>query len=214
MHRLYDYLTLLIERAPSRPVLQFNRLDFRLEWFRHRFPEVSLIHLTRNPRDQWLSTFQKQKPFRQDATVAEIGCRDEFYLVSWAKDLSRYIPLLAENADLHPYELSYLIWRLSEVFAENYVDYRLRYESFVQNPRLSIGDLVDRFGLEGLEDLRELGSIDASSVDRWTNYADATWFKERERRCERLLQSFVFENAETDHKHEGPVPMSPNSVSS
>ena len=29
-----SYVELMIDRAPGRPVLQFNRIDFRLPWFR------------------------------------------------------------------------------------------------------------------------------------------------------------------------------------
>ena len=201
-HRLYDYLKLLLDQSSNRAVLQFNRLDFRLEWFRHRFPEVSLIHLLRNPRDQWLSTFQKHSPCPQHVTLEDKGFQDEFYLRSWATDLARYIPLLSEMDDLHPYELSYLIWRLSEVFADNHADCTLNYESLVRNPKQVIGDFADRFGLTGLADLPAVESIEASSVDRWTKYADADWFKTRETRCERLLESFVFIGGKTNERNE------------
>ena len=204
-HRLYDYIKLLLGQAQNRSVLQFNRLDFRLEWFKHRFPGVSLIHLQRNPRDQWLSTFQKHPPCSKNATIANRGFQDEFYLLSWARDLSRYIPLLAELDDLHPYELSYLIWRLSEVFAQNHVDYTLQYESLVKNPRQTIGELADRFGLIGLADMPAVESIDARSVKRWGSYADPDWFKTRESRCDRLLDLFVFSNFVAED-HYGSAP--------
>lgn len=197
MHRLYDYVHLLVERADNRPVLQFNRIDFRLEWFRHRFPEMSLVHLVRNPRDQWLSTFQKHPPCSKTATVAEIQSRDEFYLIQWANDLSRYIPVLREVADLHPYQLSYLIWRLSDTFAQNYADCSIQYEDMVRFPKRSLTELADQFGLSELASHPDLASIDASSVDRWKQYADSEWFTDQERKCEALLESFVFCSAPT-----------------
>src|SRR5262249_20225535 len=51
-----SYVEMLIDRAPGRPVLQFNRIDFRLPWFRQYFPRAKIVHLYRHPRDQWCSS--------------------------------------------------------------------------------------------------------------------------------------------------------------
>src|SRR6185295_9635367 len=52
---LKAYVRRLVDSAPGRAVLQFNRIDFRLAWFRREFPGASLVHLYRHPRDQWCS---------------------------------------------------------------------------------------------------------------------------------------------------------------
>ena len=49
---MLEYVTRLIEAALGRAVLQFNRIDFRLAWFRHMFPAVHFVHLYRHPLDQ------------------------------------------------------------------------------------------------------------------------------------------------------------------
>src|SRR5262249_14305528 len=56
---LLAFVRLLCERAAGRPVLQFNRVDFRLAWLRHHFPAARIVHLYRHPRDQWCSHIQK-----------------------------------------------------------------------------------------------------------------------------------------------------------
>ena len=45
-----QYVQLLIEKASARPVLQFNRVDFRLPWFRHHFPHATIVHFYRHPK--------------------------------------------------------------------------------------------------------------------------------------------------------------------
>ena len=53
------YIELMIEKAPGRAVLQFNRVDLRLPWLRARFPRAKILHLYRNPREQWCSCLPK-----------------------------------------------------------------------------------------------------------------------------------------------------------
>ena len=65
------YIETMIERAPGRPVLQFNEVDFRLGWLRAWFPGVPIIHIFRHPRDQWCSTLQDAAP-----TVAQCRVRE------------------------------------------------------------------------------------------------------------------------------------------
>ncbi|TWT33777.1 hypothetical protein KOR34_36110 [Posidoniimonas corsicana] len=196
-HTLYEYLRLLVDEAPGFPVLQFNRLDFRLGWIASRFPDVLLVHLHRDPRDQWISTFLRQKPVPTTATVANFARSDEFYLVSWANDLARYIPLFAEVKQLHPYELSYIVSRLSFVFASNHSAYDVSYESLVSEPRAVMKSLGDVFKLEGMDQLPGIGQVSTRSVGRWKSYADASWFEEREARCDELIDQCVLGRGST-----------------
>jgi hypothetical protein len=53
---LRSYVDMLIDQAIGRPALQFNRIDFRLPWFRRHYPNATFIHIYRHPRDQWCST--------------------------------------------------------------------------------------------------------------------------------------------------------------
>ena len=103
------YVRLLVQRAPQRPVLQFNRIDFRLPWFRRMFPSASLIHLYRHPRDQWCSSLA-DRACSTSCTIADFRNHDGFYLLTWAADLKYRFPFLEQPETSHPYRLFYLIW--------------------------------------------------------------------------------------------------------
>src|SRR5262249_51397356 len=85
---LRSYVDTLIDRAPGRPVLQFNRIDFRLPWFRRHYPRAKLVHIYRHPRDQWCSSLMGDGDrVGRDATMADFAPHDRFYLRMWAADL-------------------------------------------------------------------------------------------------------------------------------
>jgi hypothetical protein len=50
-------------------VLQFNRIDFRLPWFRHHFPAATILHLARHPRDQWCSCLLDPARFPPNGSI-------------------------------------------------------------------------------------------------------------------------------------------------
>ena len=79
------FVEVLIDRAPGRPVLQFNRIDFRLAWFRRHFPRAKIVHLYRHPRDQWLSSLVRPADCPRDATLKDFAARDHYYLCNWAR---------------------------------------------------------------------------------------------------------------------------------
>src|SRR5262249_29822804 len=83
---LKKYIDILLESASGRPVLQFNRVDFRLSWLRRHFPNARVVHLYRHPREQWISSFLGEKVPR-DINICHFARYDHFYLLAWAKDL-------------------------------------------------------------------------------------------------------------------------------
>ena len=99
------YIEILIERSSGLPVLQFNRVDFRLQWLRRNFPGAKLIHLYRHPRDQWCSMLMDIGCYPRDS-IESFEQHDKFYLLSWATDLKYHFPFLADPG-LHPYQLHY-----------------------------------------------------------------------------------------------------------
>lgn len=189
---LRNYIDLLINNAPGKCVLQFNRVDFRLHWLRTRFPSATVIHLYRNPRDQWLSTFLKHPPVSKTAVVRDFLACDEFYLLEWVRDLRRWFPLFSEVENLHPYELSYLVWSMSQEFGNRFSDLSVSYEALVSTPRETLQQVEEVTQCAGLTQTSVIPGIDSKSVGRWPTYAKDDWFRDKEKPMDELLRDCVF----------------------
>jgi Sulfotransferase family len=184
------YVELLIDRAPGRPVLQFNRIDFRLAWFRHYFPRAKIVHLYRHPRDQWCSSLFKPADCPRDLTMKEFAAFDYYYLWAWARDLKYHFPFLDVAQIEHPYQLFYYVWKLSYLFGQCYSHHSVAFENITDNPDDCLTELLDNLQVRGVDfdALRKL--IDKPSAGRWKNYATEAWFREHESRCEGVLAEF------------------------
>jgi len=128
------YVEALIDSARGRPVLQFNEVDLRLPWLRARFPNAKLVHLYRNPRDQWCSTLGQAPVDMRGLTLRDFESIDGFYLLAWGRDLRHFLPFLATDPDSHPYELFYQIWKLSYLFGSIHADLSFSFEELVTGP--------------------------------------------------------------------------------
>jgi hypothetical protein len=183
------YVELMIDHAPGRPVLQFNRIDFRLPWFRHNFPRARIVHLYRHPRDQWCSSLVRPADCPRDATMKEFPAHDHYYLRTWARDLRYHFPFLDETLVEHPYDLFYLVWKLSYLFGRRYAHHSVAFEDLTDRPDASMTELFDALNVRAdLDALRKL--IDKPKPGRWKDYADEAWFRGREARCEEVIAEF------------------------
>jgi hypothetical protein len=184
--RLYRYLYELIRRAPGRPVLQFNRVDLRLPWLRAQFPDATIVHLYRHPREQWMS-LQMNKSIPLDCTLEGFARYDSFYALAWARDLRVIFPFLEPDGDMQPYALHYYLWRLSFAFGRAYSHVSLSYEDLNARFESMFGGLLAKLAIEKA-DLEQLGELNRGPVPpRWPDYADDRWFSEIEAECERTL---------------------------
>jgi hypothetical protein len=188
---LYRYISTLIVRAPERPVLQFNRVDFRLRWLRSRFPNARLLHLYRCPRDQWVSALRGGRAIDQAARLDGFADHDRFYLLPWLQDLATVYPCLNLPGDWHPYAGHYLLWRLSWLHARQYADASIAYEALVGDLAGSLAALAGPLELGPFDPapLQEL--IQGDTTPRWPRYAEATWFEGIEAECEALLAGYL-----------------------
>jgi hypothetical protein len=184
------YVELLIEQAPGRPVLQFNRIDFRLPWLRKNFPNALLVHLYRHPRDQWCSALMDIKCFRKDAPPADFGWHDKFYLLSWARDLRYQFPFLDDSAVTHPYQLFYYVWKLSYLFGRAFGDHSFAFEDLVSRPTETLGDLFRKADITERDIQKLLPLIERPALGKWRDYADDAWFRRHESICETTLAEF------------------------
>jgi hypothetical protein len=181
------YIERMVEHSPGRPVLQFNRVDFRLPWLKSQFPGAKLVHLYRHPRDQWCSALMGRECPRDDMPFTAFEPYDGFYLTSWVRDLKHHFPFLDEGEIAHPYEAFYFIWRLSYAFGRRYADESIRFEELVEDPVLVTGKLLGALGIKD-HDPRRIQEIHSRpDLGKWRAYASDEWFRKHESRCETVL---------------------------
>ncbi|MGS2721740.1 sulfotransferase family protein [Paraglaciecola aestuariivivens] len=183
------YIEKLIEHAKGRPVLQFNRIDFRLPWIKTHFPNAKIIHLYRHPRDQWCS-FLTDKKLMNKNDVAQTY-RDAFYLDVWCNDLAQQYPVLDKRHTPHPYQRFYYLWKLSYLHGVKYSDHNLSFEQLTQKPKEEISNLYNLLDLpkEQIESLCSV--IQPPQTDQWKQYADENWFSVLEAECEKNLTIYL-----------------------
>lgn len=189
MPDMYQYIQALLHASKERSVLQFNRVDFRLDWLKSHFPQAILLHLYRHPRAQWISFLRTPNSIPFDK--CELHYVDHFYLNSWCENLSQHFPFLSQVVTPHPYERFYLLWKLSYLFGQKYADLSLSYEELVN-------------GTSGIENLAKLCGLDMSEVTiatakiepqknmdkKWQNYAPVAWYEELESSAEFKISNF------------------------
>jgi hypothetical protein len=186
---LTAYIRTLVERAPGRAVLQFNRVDFRLPWLRHAFPEATILHLYRHPRDQWCSSLVDLSECPPSCDIPTFAAHDHFYLLSWAMDLKHRFPFLDPAAITHPYRLFYFLWKLSYIFGAAHAHHSVAFEALTADPEVEMRRLFRAAGVEA-GDLRPLTALVEPTPSRWTRYATDDWFRGHEEACETVLAEF------------------------
>jgi hypothetical protein len=184
------YVEILIDKAPGRPMLQFNRIDLRLPWFRRHFPAATIIHLYRHPRDQWCSSLLDPGCFPKDARTDQFPPHDKFYLRHWANDLKYHFPFLEESTIAHPYQMFYYIWKLSYIFGVHFSHYSIAYEHILDEPELQLQKLIAMLGIKNYDIGKLQYLITPSPTRKWTSYADDAWFRKYETLCETVLADF------------------------
>ena len=188
---LKRYIEILVERAPGRPVLQFNRVDFRLPWLKQEFPEAKIVHLYRHPRDQWCSVLMDPRCFPKDAPIGEFGPHDKFYVLMWARDLKYHFPFLDERTVAHPYQLFYYLWKLSYLFGMRYADYTVQFETLIAEPDSQLPALFKATNVEKYDLARLRALVERPAIGKWKAYAGDDWFAEHEAACEAVLAEFL-----------------------
>ncbi len=204
--KLFQFITELLNRAPNRPVLQFNRMDFRLAWLKAYFPNTKIIHLYRHPREQWLSILKCEAidvPLNWSRSIQkELPL---LYTYQWARDLRHVFPFLDPESAQHPYALHYYLWRLSYAFGRQYADYSVGYEQLVDTFDDVLRCLFD--GLDISADVEWLHKLNRGHRSLgYHDYAPESWYEDIENDCESVLKCFspptrsspseIFQNSE------------------
>ena len=182
---LYAYIHALVESVPAlqTPVLQFNRIDFRLAWIKKNFPDVVLLHLARNPRDEWYSTLE---PFNID--IDKDIDFDGYDLTTWARDLYKQFPFLATPQIEHIYQRFYYLWKLSYLAGQRLSDLTVSYEDILSNPQKKVTELLyfaDLYSDRNLDICLKI--VESNPKRAWKKDREDSWFDEMEQKCEIIL---------------------------
>jgi hypothetical protein len=188
------YIEGLVEHAKGRPVLQFNRIDFRLSWIKTNFPNAKIIHLYRHPRDQWCSFLTDKKLMNKDDVTDTY--RDAFYLDSWCRDLAQHYPILDKQNTPHPYQRFYYLWKLSYLHGMKYSDHNLSFEQLTQHPEVEIIKLNDLLDIQNKNIQQLCNVIQAPKAQQWKQYAEDSWFNRHEAQCEHNLSILLNDAAQ------------------
>ena len=187
---LERYIEILVEASKGRPVLQFNRVDFRLPYLRARFPRAKVLHIYRHPRDQWCSSLIDIHRFPKDLKLRDFGPFDGFYLLTWGRDLHRHFPFLTLDAESHPYELFYQIWKLSYLFGKMHADLSISLEQILDKPQDSIRDIMTAMSMDCPDERKLHLLVEPVQTGKWARYADHNWFCDIETRVENVMKGF------------------------
>ncbi len=140
------------------------------------------------------------KSFPRDGTVAEFAAHDHFYLLAWAKDLAYQFPFLDPRQADHPYDLFYLIWKLSYLFGRQYSDASFCFETLCASPAQELPRLMSAAGIDTF-DLEALTRVVIPQKSKWHQYADQDWFARREAKCDVVLRRFVADDNADQASH-------------
>lgn len=188
-----SYICELIKSAKGRPILQFNRIDFRIPWLKQHFPNAKFIHLYRHPRDQWFSFLTDKKLMNKDDVIHTY--QDAFYLNSWCDDLAKHFPFLDKRHTSHPYQRFYYLWKLSYLYGQALCDQSVAYETLSAEPSTTLTELFNELNIDLSHVEKAAAVLKKPSLGKWKKYACDNWFTTLENECEGNLTTFLNENS-------------------
>lgn len=189
---MMNYIDELIRSGNKRVVLQFNRLDFRLSWVRQYYPKAKIIHIYRHPREQWLSYIKGAEGCSSTDNFSSLGDQDFFYLRRWGRDLRYVFSFLDENNLTHPYELFYLIWRLSYNHGLTYSDYSVSMEDLSKKTETTLSKIFSLINIDPEYLSQALSKVKDTQPQKWQSYAENSWFEGLEEHCEAILGEYYY----------------------
>lgn len=128
---LYRYLCYIIGTSfgrRSKVLLKFNRITFRLEWLRAKFPGAKIVHIFRDKKAEWNSIVKRAQQHlgREDVGQADVNFNG-FSLASWCEDLKTQFPELHAANSRNGYDRFCKLWELSLAAHRRHADISIDY---------------------------------------------------------------------------------------
>jgi hypothetical protein len=128
---LYRYLCYIIGMSfgrRSKVLLKFNRMTFRLEWLRAKFPGAKIVHIFRDKKGEWNSIVKRvqQHLGREDVGQGDVNFNG-FSLASWCEDLKSQFPELDASNSRTGYDRFCKLWELSLAAHRRHADISIDY---------------------------------------------------------------------------------------
>jgi hypothetical protein len=163
---LRQYLDYLITASDNlQPVLQFNRMDFRMPWLTGFYPQAKTLYLKRNPLQLWYS---QRKHIPEEERINE-SYADAYELMQWCTDLAPLLPFLSPQRERHAFYRFYMLYRLSVIMGTHYADVVIDLEEDVFNS----DDYLEKLKQLGLGDKQLKSAHALKHVPDGYNISDA-----------------------------------------
>jgi hypothetical protein len=182
---LDKYIRFLVSSTKGKlPVLQFNRVDFRLPWLRQHFSEAKIIHLFRNPREQWFSMVRDLPNERRKDPYENTN----YELMTWSCSLCLTFPFLFGSHIKTSYHRHYLLWKLSKLVGERLSDLSIDFDdSMIVRPVETIRKILDLAEITDADVDKLVNLVVAPEKGRWRQLESGDWFESAEKECDALL---------------------------
>lgn len=185
LEKFVAYLISHAERQGKTCVIKCNRLDFRLPWLRQRFPDATIVHIRRNPRDQWISSVRPHPPETWDRLEENRG----YDLAAWIASLAVVWPFLITGPRRAAYYYSYLLWKLSLLFGQRFADVKLDFDTEIAEDASTLRrKLAQFFPGDFFQRPNVQQTFAPSRPGVWHRHRSADWFSELEGHAEKTLR--------------------------
>lgn len=195
---LKRYINFFLSTSNNTNILQFNRTDFRLSWLKRNFPDALIINLRRSSRACYFSYLIFYSRIHQIEIENEETLRQIENKIGGYYHLSDYIRLLGQWLipesfiyKIDNYEKLYLIDSLSNLWADNFADFIIPYETLIESPHSFMRNLCSVFPGDISFDEGALLPARKSTASFLQKYFDETWFHQREERCNEILSHIL-----------------------
>ncbi|MEM1173013.1 MAG: tetratricopeptide repeat protein [Cyanobacteria bacterium P01_H01_bin.35] len=178
--------------AKKSTVLQFNKIDFRLAWFKVNFPNAIIVNLRRNSRDIYVSyigVYEKATSTKINPLTTDLGVL--VYLNNYINFLGDMTSYKFTKDDFNNYEKIYLTNQLSNVWADKFADIIIDYESLVENPVDILGKILAHIPNFNLEFTEEIIPPRKDRINIWHNYHSEDWFQKCEEKCDHIFKQIL-----------------------